>query len=78
MRNIFLYGDVGSDFKNNIAEFLNCSKDGYIALLMMDKESNKYEELYGVPITENERKYVAVYPENNGKLSREDFEVIYN
>ena len=42
MRSIFLYGDVGSDFKNNIAEFLNCSKDGYIALLMMNKESNKY------------------------------------
>lgn len=78
MRNIFLYGDVGSDFKNNIAEFLNCSKDGYIALLMMNKESNKYEELYGVPITENDRKYVAVYPENNGKLCRDDLEVIYN
>ena len=78
MRNIFLYGDVGSDFKNNIAEFLNCSKDGYIALLMMNKESNKYEELYGVPITEIDRKYVAVYPENNGKLCRDDLEIIYN
>lgn len=78
MRKIFLYGDVGDNFTENIREFLDaCNIEGQIALLMMNKESQKYENLYGVPITQNNRNYRAIYPVD-GKLCREDLEVIYN
>lgn len=78
MRSIFLYGDVGDNFCENIKPFLNsCNPNGDIALLMMNKESKKYEELYGIPITKNGRTYKAIYP-IQGEVCREDLENIYN
>lgn len=78
MRKIFLYGDVGDNFTENIREFLDaCNSGGQIALLMMNKGSQKYENLYGDSIIQNNRSYKAIYPED-GKLCREDLEVIYN
>ena len=78
MRQLFLFGDVSYNIKENFKFFVkSCGDEPNIAVLMMNINSKKYESLYSVPLSELNAKFKFIYPEGEN-VNKNDVDYIKN